>query len=1006
MRTKNLILLIALMVYGFWQNASAQCTASFTMTQQTATTVVFTNTSTGNFANVSWYFGDGSTSTAANPTHTYAPGIYGVCLTIWDSLNGCQSYMCDTLVIAGTGGCLAYFSPNNLSNNMIYFDNMSVGTNATFFWNFDDGNTSTLANPIHTFQQPGSYTVCLTVTTGTGCTNSYCVGIFIQNGSPCVADFNFTMQSGTTVAFSNSSSGNYSNMYWNFGDGNSSTSSNPTHTFSPGTWLTCLTIYDSLNGCQSTFCDSITINGSGNCVAGFVPNIQGNNVQFINTSTGFFQQASWDFGDGTTSTIISPWHQFSQPGLYTVCVTISDTAGICTDTYCTQIAIQGTGNCNAGFVANDSSGMTWFIPNAYNPNYYYYWNFGDGNTSTQPFPIHQYNTIGTFLVCLTVIDSANNCFDTFCDSVSNLPPSGCQAGFTYQQVAGTLYFYGFNTGSGSISSYYWTFGDGTTGIGQNPVHTYATNGTYTVCLTIMTFNNCVDTLCGQVTVNNTSNCNAGINYQSSNGTGYFFGSATGGNVTSWTWYFSDGTTATGQNPVHTFPSSGYWNACLFITTANGCSDSSCQLVYISGPNGACQPYFSYTNGTNNFVYFQNQSVGNPTNFYWDFGDGSAISNLMNPSHQYAQNGTYYVCLTIIDSAFGCTATYCDTVIVGNIIGNCSAQFQYFDSLNTYYFYSNGSPNYNYYWTFGDGLISYAANPTHIYSNPGAYNVCLTIYDSLNNCSDTWCDSIFIGSGAGCQAYFSFTLDTTTFATAFVNLSQGSYTNVVWSFGDGTSSTALNPNHTYTVSGTYLVCLTVFNNNGCQSSYCDSVVVGSGANCIPQFYAVPDSTFGNGNVTFFISNQCPGWTYTWTFGDSTTGTGAGPFIHQYNATGWYIVCVTAYDSSGNAITWCDSVYAYRIGGSTGISEVNNAIPATIYPNPSSGPVTVKFSLEKAAPLTIEILSIQGQLIQRIAQDYPSGLSEIRLDPSMWDAGMYIIRLRTAEHQTNSRLMIQH
>jgi hypothetical protein len=136
MKTKNLLLLIALMVSGFWQNASAQCTASFTMTQQTATTVAFTNTSTGTFANVSWYFGDGSTSTAANPTHTYAPGIYGVCLTIWDSLNGCQSYMCDTLVIANTGGCQAYFSPNNLSNNMIYFDNLSVGANATFFLEF------------------------------------------------------------------------------------------------------------------------------------------------------------------------------------------------------------------------------------------------------------------------------------------------------------------------------------------------------------------------------------------------------------------------------------------------------------------------------------------------------------------------------------------------------------------------------------------------------------------------------------------------------------------------------------------------------------------------------------------------------------------------------------------------------------------------------------------------------------------------------------------------------
>ncbi|MBK9400322.1 MAG: PKD domain-containing protein [Bacteroidetes bacterium] len=1006
MKTKNLLLLIALIVSGFWQNASAQCTASFTMTQQTATTVAFTNTSTGNFANVSWYFGDGSTSSAANPMHTYAPGIYGVCLTIWDSLNGCQSYMCDTLVIANTGGCQAYFSPNNLSNNMIYFDNLSVGANATFFWNFDDGNTSTLANPIHTFQQPGSYTVCLTITTGNGCTDTYCGGIFIQNGSPCVADFNFTVQSGSTVAFTNSSSGNYANMFWDFGDGTFSSSSNPTHTFGPGIWMTCLTISDSLNGCQSTFCDSITINSSGNCVAGFVPNIQGNNVQFINTSTGLTPQVFWDFGDGTTSTLTSPSHQFSQPGIYSVCLTVSDTSGNCNDTYCTQIVIQGTGNCNAGFTAIDSSGMTWFFPTSYNPNYYYYWNFGDGNSSTQPYTIHQYNTIGTFLACLTVIDSANNCFDTYCDSVSNLLPVGCQAGFGIQQANGTGYFNGFNTGTGSVASYFWDFGDGNTGTGQFASNAYATPGTYTVCLTILTFNNCIDTVCNVVTITGSGNCNASFTYQSSNGTGSFFGSATGGNVSSWAWYFSDGTTATGQNPVHTFPSSGYWTACLFITTSNGCMDSTCQQVYIAGPISACQPYFTSNLGANNTVYFTDQSVGSPTNYYWNFGDGSANSTQMNPVHQYAQNGTYYVCLTIIDSAFGCTATYCDTVIIGNIIGNCNAQFQYFDSLNTFYFYSNGSPNYNYYWTFGDGMISYAANPTHVYSNPGGYSVCLTIYDSLNNCSDTWCDSIFIGGGAGCQAYFSYVVDTTTFATAFTNLSQGNYTNVTWSFGDGTSSNAFNPNHTYTSSGTYIVCLTIYNTNGCQSSYCDSIVIGSGVNCIPQYYAVPDSVFGNGNVTFYVFNSCSGWQYVWDFGDSTNGSGVGPFIHQYNATGWYYVCVTAFDNFGNTITWCDSVYAFRTGGTTGLSDPGNAIPTTIFPNPSSGPITVRFNLQAATALNIDILSIQGHLIHHIEQDYPSGLSEIRLDPSMWDAGMYILRLRTAEQQTNSRFIIQH
>ncbi len=925
MKPKFLSLLAALMlISGLWQTASSQCATSFTLTQQSALTIAFTNTSTGNYSGISWYFGDGTSSSVNNPVHTYSPGIYGVCLSIWDSLSGCQSFFCDTLVITNTGGCQAYFSTNYINNATVSFNNMSAGVNLTYLWDFGDGTTSTQSNPVHTYQQGGSYNVCLTIADSSGCSNTYCGGVFVQTGSGCNATFIINQQQGNTYAFVNTSTGNFSQTYWNFGDGTTSTAFNPTHTFSPGVYMICLSIWDSLNGCQSTYCDSLYVGG--------------------------------------------------------------------------------TGNCNATFTSVDSAGMTWFFPQVYQSNLYYSWNFGDGTSSTQAFPVHQYNTPGTFLVCLAVIDSANNCIDTYCDSVTNISPNSCNAGFSYQQNNGTAFFSGSNTGGGNVASWFWSFGDGTSGTGSAPVHTYSAPGTYTVCLTIVTTSNCVDSVCNVITITSTSNCNAGFNYQSSNNTANFFGMATGGgSITSWAWYFGDGTTASGQNPVHTFPGSGYWTVCLYITTSNGCSDSTCQQVYISGPISACQPYFTYTPGANNTVTFSDQSVGNPTNYYWNFGDGGT-STAINPVHQYAQNGVYYVCLTIIDSAFGCTATYCDTVIIGNIIGNCNAQFQYFDSLGTYYFMSNGSPNYNYYWTFGDGFISYAANPTHIYSNPGAYSVCLTIYDSLSNCSDTWCDSIFVGGGSSCQAYFSFAVDTSTYATAFTNLSQGNFTNVIWSFGDGTSSAAMNPSHTYTTAGTYLVCLTIFGNSGCQSSYCDSVVIGSGSNCIPQFYAVPDSVFGNGNVTFFVSNQCPGWTYVWSFGDSTSGTGSGPFIHQYNATGWYIVCVTAYDSLGNAITWCDSVYAFRTG-STGIFDTNPAIQSSVFPNPSAGPLTIRFSLEKAAPLHIEILNIHGQIIYQSEQDYPSGLSEIRLDLSDRDAGMYMLRLRTAEHQTNSRFFVQ-
>lgn len=583
---------------------------------------------------------------------------------------------------------------------------------------------------------------------------------------------------------------------------------------------------------------TFTYTASAQCQASFTPSFQGSNIQFLNNSTGPYQQVFWDFGDGTISTIISPWHQFTQPGIYTVCLTVGDSSTSCFDTYCQNIAYQGTGNCDATFSFVDSSGFIWFYPTTFQSNLSYFWNFGDGNSSTQVYPVHQYANPGTYLACLTVIDSANNCFDTYCDSVSNLPPTGCMAGFSYQVANGTSYFNGFNIGLGSVSSYAWIFGDGTTGTGQSPQHSYANPGTYNVCLVISTFNGCVDSVCNTI-----------------------------------------------QIPISS---------------------------------------------------------------------------------------------------------------------NCDAQFQYFDSLGTYYFFPINHPNYYYHWNFGDGFVSNAMYPSHFYSSSGWYNVCLTVIDSLNNCSDSWCDSIFIPNGNGCQAYFTNSVDSVTGAITFNNQSQGNYTNMIWAFGDGTSSMLANPTHTYALPGTYIACLTILGNN-CQDSYCDSIVIGSGVNCIPMFYAVPDTLFGNGNVTFYIANSCPSWQYVWSFGDSTNGSGVGPFIHQYSATGWYYICVTAYDNFGNVLTYCDSVYALRL--STGLNETINTQTLQLFPNPTRGDFQLKFELTKASSIIIEILSIQGQLIQSRAQEHPSGVSQMRFDLSALESGMYMIRIKTAEQQINSRFSIQ-
>lgn len=920
MKTLKLFALIFLMSFGIQQAAQAQCQAGFTYNQQ-GNTVYYTNTSSGTFTDFSWWLGNGTTTIVNyNPVVTYAPGMYGVCLTVWDSINNCQSTFCDTIVITGSG-CPAQFSYID-SGYTVYF-NPVLNTGYQYSWTFGDGASSNITFANHTYPGPGTYTACLIVSqNGVQCGTS-CMTITIAASTLCDASFTTIDSAGYVFFQANTVNLNW-DYVWSYGDGTSGTGSWSVHQYNgTGPYVACLYAIDSLNNCWASECDTIYPQGQGgNCTATFSYQTAGNNIYlYPYTTGGAVTQYLWNFGDGTTGTGQYPNHTYAAAGTYTVCIAIYTASG-CTDSTCQVITIGNNPSCNASFTTVDSSGYTYFIADTYNANWDYVWSYGD-NTSGYGFSsVHQYNGTGPYYPCLTVIDSANNCWDTYCDTVYPQQSGNCTATFGYQLAGSTLYLYPYTTG-GTVTTYLWNFGDGTTGTGQFPSHTYAAPGNYTVCIAIY--------------------------------------------------------------------------------TSTGCTDSTCQVVAVGGSSG-CQAYFTNAVQPSGLVNFTNQSAGtSQANYYWSFGDGSS-STFTNTNHLYTSPGIYYVCLTMVDSSQGCSDTYCDTVVV-NVSSNCDATFQSFDSLNTWYFLPTVGNYSNYYWTFGDGSFSNAAYPTHTYSVSNYYTVCLTVTDSAIGCSSTFCDTIYYSGGGGCQAYFYAFPDSTGASNTwqFVNGSSGSYTSVVWSFGDGTSSTLLNPLHAYANPGTYYACLTIYGNN-CQDSYCDTIVVGSGSNCIPNFFAMPDSVFGNGNVTFYVYNNCPGWQYVWSFGDSTTGSGPGPFIHQYNATGWYIACVTAYDNTGNSYTWCDSVYAYRLG-TVGLSEMNNAIPVNVFPNPSNGDFSVRFSLEAASPLTIEVLSVEGKTLWRTEQEHPSGLSEIRLDQSVLAPGVYFLRLKTDEQQTLTRFIIQ-
>lgn len=203
-------------------------------------------------------------------------------------------------------------------------------------------------------------------------------------------------------------------FYWWFSDGNnSSTLLNPSYTFSgPGTYMVCFSFYDPANGCSDSTCVPVTVVQCG-CTADFTSLDTAGSTYFMSSTTASNPTYYWDFGDGNFSTAAYPWHQYANPGTYTVCLTVYDSMQFC-DSTCHTVVVPNSGGCTATFSSIDSLGYVFFVSSTTaGAGAMYYWDFGDGNYSSSQNPSHVYANPGTYTVCLTVYDSMQN----FCDSV-------------------------------------------------------------------------------------------------------------------------------------------------------------------------------------------------------------------------------------------------------------------------------------------------------------------------------------------------------------------------------------------------------------------------------------------------------------------------------------------------------------------------------------------------------------------------------------------------------------
>jgi gliding motility-associated-like protein len=900
--------------------------------------VSFTDQSTGNPTSWSWNFGNSGVSTNQNPSTIYStPGVYSVTLTISNGINT------DTEV--KTAYINVYNKPQ--ANFTVSTDTACVGQNVTitsttvispggapiasYAWDFGDGNSQTVATSAitHAYNVAGTYPVSLIVTDTTGCTGvinipNAIVVVPVPNAA-FTASPNSACVPPLTVNFNNSSTHVGTTTYsWSFGDGSNSTQYNPTHTYTAnGTYSVTLVINQ--NGCI----DSITVPNAviiQNIAASFaaIPTVicTGHSISFTNTSVPAATTASWNFGDASTSTTISPSHTYTSAGTYTVTLISSDASG-CIDTTTSTVTVNQTPvagfsadtmvACNVPFTVNFTNTSTGGTN--------YSWNFGDNSVvSTIQNPSHTYTAAGTYSVSLIVTNASGPCSDSIAmlNYITISPPL---ASFTHSPDSGcvplTVNFLSTSVSTiDPLATYSWTFGDGSsaTSAVAGTSHTYTATGVYSVTLTITTANGCTDTaVCiNCIKVGTTPVANFGIVQDTvCFGLPVMFNDSSTGVVTGWHWLFGDGGSSAMQNPTYTYGDTGTFQVYL-IAYNNGCADTSLiQNVVILPPIAR----FTYTLSCTNYytVQFTSTSAG-ADSLTWDFGDGSVDTmNNINVTHIYPTRGPVTVTLVAYNYTTSCSNTITATFTIAEPIASYSMASNYGCYPFNAVFTSTSQDANAYWWNFGDPLTSAdtatTANPSYLYNNPGAYTFTMIITD-VNNCRDTLQDTV---KALGPLPYFF--ADTLTGCTPFmVTFSDTSRDDSllvqwVWNFGDG-SPVVTTPIdsvvHVYTLPGIYTVTMTVTDTNGCAKTLIKT-------NYIQPTYPFPSFTVDTfackGDILTLDASATVvvGGSYMWNYGDGQQDTTLNAVItHSYTIDGLYIVSLTVVDTNGCDSTVTDTV----------------------------------------------------------------------------------------------------
>ncbi|MDQ3177296.1 MAG: PKD domain-containing protein, partial [Actinomycetota bacterium] len=906
----------------------------------------------------SWSFGDGSTpSVEQNPVHTYtAKGTYTLTLTVTDSTGNTDTVTRDIVVASAPTASFTYLPPSPVGGSEVDFTDTSSdadGTIASWAWTFGDTGTSSEQHPKHTYLGPGTFDVTLTVTDDDGSTGSATQTIVIGIADPGTApvalfrpnvlgkNLASAPSGATVVAYSSFCCGGHEpwvmlddvvGLPWaaNKGTPNHFASIQLIGTSTGPRLIDTIQVQRRHDGCcptQGIITFAVDVSTTGFAAADFTQVLAGTMVE--NTLLQTFQLSVPTFAKYVR------YRPLTSP----------DGSWLSTGTF--KVLSSSTGPRTVTFQNQSTNAVS------------YKWTFGDGGTSTDAAPTHTYAVVGTYTVTL-VAKAADGRTSTTTRQYEvrgpttdfTVEPSSPEPGQPAVFTDATLY------ASAPGATYAWSFGDGGTSNSAGTLHTFATAGTYTVTYTVTDTEGTTDTATRDVTVAApapTALPRARF-APSSGGVNVAFSGA-GASIHSFSSQYSasyPATTILDEDPNNTYWATGNTirNGWVKIDLAGDLQDVD--RIRIGGDGGTerVKDFKVSVSATtaDDAAFTEVLSASNPND--------DTLREYVLPggavSARYVRvellNNWGHPCCAAIDRFDVLTGP---TTAVGRNLalsanGATIAAFSGQYDATSYPVTSmiDGDPGNN-PWLTTNGVTAGFAKVTLSSAAPrmidrirmqprwGAQRVKdFEVALSSTGTADTDFVTVLTATAADNENLQTFLLpypmaakhvlyrvktnrangnftgtgdlrvdtgqESSSLTVRFRNLSRNA-TSYAWSFGDGSTSTAASPAHTYASPGTYDVTLTATNANGSTTFALQQVVRA------PEISYTPAAPQAQQQIDFLDASpaELDIQSWSWSFGDGSTSTFQNP-VKTYAAAGTYTVTMTGTDREGNALVATESV----------------------------------------------------------------------------------------------------